>query len=306
MRVARCTLKVSTPYRFLPPHFAESLNGLGVFVRRPVHGSLEGLHRSPSFGASVEFAEYREYSPGDPIHLIDWSVYARTDKYVIRRFHEETNLRAYVLLDTSESMAFRDEGGMSKMDYACFLAAGLMYILLRQGDIVGLLTFDHKIRDVFEPLGTFTGLRPMLLHLEKIRAAQRSDIETVIHETAAMIRSRSLVIVISDLFQDAARIVRGWRHLFHDGHNLMVLHVMDHGERRLSFGGIVELRELETSAKLVVEADEIREAYRAAVERHVNDLRLGCTECLGDYRLVDTRNAVEEELNRLQTSVHVQ
>jgi uncharacterized protein (DUF58 family) len=294
------------PYRFLPPRFAESLNGLGVFVRRPVHGSIEGLHRSPNFGASVEFAEYREYSPGDPIQLIDWSVYARTDRHVIRRFHEETNLRAYILLDTSESMAFRDEGARSKMDCACFLAAGLMYILLRQGDMAGLVTFDRQRRDVFEPVGTFTGLRPMLLHLEGIRPAGRGDIAAAMHEAAGLIRSKSLVIVISDLLQDPAAIVRGWRHLHHDGHNLIVLHVLDHGERRLAFGGVVELRELETGAHMVVEADELRDAYGAAVDRHVNDLRLGCTACMGDYRLVDTRRPVEEELNRLQTAAHVQ
>jgi uncharacterized protein (DUF58 family) len=299
-------VNVPTTYKYLPPPFAESLNGLGVFVRRPVHGSIEGLHRSPNFGASVEFAEYREYTPGDPIHLIDWAVYARTDRHVIRQFHEETNLRAYVLLDTSESMVFREEGPKSKMDYACFLAAGLLYILLRQGDMAGLITFDHRTRDVFEPISTFTGVRPMLLHLEQIRPARRSDIEAVLHEVAATIKSKSLVILISDLLQDPEKILRGWRHLFHDGHNLIVLHVLDPGEQRLSFGGVVELRELETGARMVVEADEIRDAYRAAVERYVNVLRLGCTECMGDYRLVDTRHPVEEELNRLQTAAHVQ
>jgi len=293
----------ATGYRYLPAELAESLRGLGISVRRPVHGPIEGLHRSVNFGSSVEFAEYRQYTPGDPISLIDWSVYARTDRYMIRRSHEETNLTAYVLLDTSESLAFRDEGTMPKMEYACFATAGLMYILAHQGDAVGLMTFDTAIRDVFEPVTTFSGLRAMLLHLETIRPQGRSDIEAVLHATSAMIRSRSLVILISDLLQDPSHILRGIRHLFHDGHNIMVLHVLDRGERRLSFDGVAQMRELETGARMVVEAGEIRDAYRDAVDRYLHRLRLGCTECLADYRLLDTRNAIVEELHRLQAKI---
>src|SRR2546426_226085 len=121
-------------YKFLPVALADRLATMGVTVRRPVVGAQQGLHRSPNFGASVEFAEYREYRPGDPPNLIDWAVFARSDRYMIRRFQEETNLRAFILLDTSESMLFRDDAPLTKMDYACYLAAGLMYLLVRQSD----------------------------------------------------------------------------------------------------------------------------------------------------------------------------
>ena len=293
-------MKAPSAYRFLPPELAESLRRLSLTVRRPVHGPSQGLHRSPHYGASVEFAEYREYTPGDPINLIDWSVYARSDRYVVRRFIEETNLRAYVLLDTSESLAFRDEGPMTKMEYACYLAAGLMYVLVNQSDTVGLMTFDHKIRDTFEPTGTFEGLRPMLQHLEGIKPTGRSDIEACVHQAAGLMRSKSLVIVVSDLLQDAERIGRAIRHLYHDGHNLIVLHVVDRGEQQLSFAGVAELRELEIGARMVVEIDEIRDAYRAAAERHVETLRLECAECMADYYLVETRTDMEEALNKLR------
>jgi uncharacterized protein (DUF58 family) len=292
-------------FRFLPPAFAESLRRVGITVRRPVYGPREGMHRSPNFGSSVEFAEYREYSPGDPTNLIDWSVYARTDRYVVRRFLEETNLRAYILLDTSESLDFRDEGRLTKMEYACFLAAGLMFILVNQADTVALITFDHELRRVFEPVGTFEGLRPMLTHLEEIRPRGLSDIEACLHTAAESVRSKSLVIVISDLLQDGERVMRGVRHLHHDGHNIMVLHVLDHGERRLNFGGVAELRELESGRRMVIEVDEIRAAYEAAVRRHVDDLRIGCTECLADYRLVDTRESVEESLSHLRVQTEM-
>jgi len=275
-------------YRYLPSTFAESLRGLNLAMRRPVHGPHEGRHRSPHYGSSVEFAEYREYTPGDPTTLIDWSVYARSDRYVIRRYHEETNVRAFVLLDTSQSLDFRDEGSMTKMACACYLAAGLMYVLVNQGDLVSLMTFDSRVHGRFDPVGTHAGLRPLLQSLEDIRPAGRSDIEAALHQAASMIDTKSFVVLISDLLHDADRITRGIRHLFHDGHNVLVLHVLDKGERRLSFGGVAELRELETGNRLVVEIDEIRAAYEAAADRHVETLRRGCNECLANYHLIDT------------------
>lgn len=286
-------------YKYLPPEMAEVLRRSGLSVRRPVQGPQEGLHRSPHYGSSVEFAEYREYTPGDPTVLIDWSIYARSDRYVIRRYHEETNLRAYVMLDVSSSLDFRDEGPMPKLAYASFLAAGMMYVLRNQGDHVSLVTFSNRILSWSDPVGTSEGLRPLLLSLEDLQPSGTSDIEAAIHEAAETIRSKSLVVLISDLLQHSAKLVRGIRRLHHDGHNVIVMHVMDKGERRLSFGGVAELRDLETSERMVVEVGEIREAYEAAMDRHVTELRRGCAECLADYCLVDTTIPVEEAISRL-------
>lgn len=294
-------MKGSSPYKFLPSELAESVRHLVVSVRRPVQGPKEGQHRSPHYGASVEFAEYREYTPGDAVNLIDWAVYARSDRTVVRRFHEETNLRAYVMLDTSGSMGFRDEGAMSKIEYACFLAAGLMFALVSQGDVAGLMTFDRDVRMLNEPVGTLHGLRRLLLALEDVEPRGEGDIEAALHAAAGQLPARSLVVLVSDLLQDPATVIRGMRHLFHDGHNLMILHVLDRGERRLSFGGVAELRELESGSRLVVEADEIRHAYGRAVDGYLNELRMACTECLAEYHLVDTRRAVAESLNQLQS-----
>ncbi|MFZ4394311.1 MAG: DUF58 domain-containing protein [Kiritimatiellia bacterium] len=286
-------------YKYLPARLAETLKGAGLPVRRPVHGAQIGRHRSPHHGSSVEFAEYRSYSPGDPTSLIDWPVYARTDRYMIRQFYEETNMRGYVLLDISGSLGFRGDGPMSKMDCASYLAAGMLYTLVSQRDFAGMITFDAKMRDIFKPAGSAEGLRPLLLHLEGIAPEGEGDIEAAIHQATAVMKKKSLVVLISDLLQDADRILRGIRHLYHDGHNIVVLHVMDRAERKLSLGDVAELRDLETKSKLVIEVDEIRDAYERAVRHHLEKIRVGCNECLAVYRLVDTADQIETVLGGL-------
>jgi uncharacterized protein (DUF58 family) len=289
----------TSSFKYLPASLAEAVHRLGIRVRRPVRGRGEGLHRSPEFGASVEFAEYRDYTPGDPPGRIDWNVYARSDRFRVRRFQEETSLRAAILLDTSESLAFRDAGAMTKWEYACHLAAGVMYALVRQGDTAALSLFAGAIERSFESAGTLVGLRTMLTALETLRPAGKTDIGQAMQEAAARTPPRSLVIVISDFLQSPEQIVKGMQRLHHDGHNLILLHVLDGGERRPAFGGMAELRELETGRRLVVDMDEIRAGYESAFERHMESLRRACADCVGDYHLVDTREPVESSLQRL-------
>ncbi len=289
-------MKTAPAYKFLPPELAERLRNLGLSVRRPVEGGKQGAHRSPHHGASVEFSDYREYTPGDPPNLIDWAVYARSDRHVIRRYIEETNLRAFIVLDTSESMAFHERGVYPKMDYAAYLAAGLMYILVRQSDSAGLVFFNETIHKQMPPVGTLEGLRPMLLALEEIKPAGRSGIEPALHTLAEQVRQRSLFLLLSDCLRDPAEILRGVRHLYHNGHEVTILHLMDPAELRLTFTGLVELKELETGEKLLLQTEEFREAYAAEVQRHIETLRKGCVDCFADYHLVDTAQPVEASL----------
>lgn len=288
---------MSAAYKFLPPELADRLRGLGVTMRRPVEGALQGLHRSPHYGSSVEFADYREYAPGDPPNRIDWAVYARSDRYVIRRYQEETNVRAYILLDTSESMAFRDAGKVSKMDYACYLAASLMFMLVGQSDAAGLTLFNDGVQKTLPPVNSLGGLRPMLLALEAVKPAGPSKIEQALHTLAEQIQRRSLIILISDLLQNPADTIRGIRHLQHNKHEVLVLHVLDAAEINLNFSGLHELREMETGARLPVHGDEVREAYAEEVRKFLDELRRGCLGSLADYLLVDTRVPVEEMLH---------
>ncbi len=283
-------------YKYLPPELADRLRRASLVVRRAGPGARQGLHPSPHFGSSVEFAEYREYVPGDPPGRIDWAVFARSDRTLIRRYREETTLRACLLLDTSESLAFRGSGGMSKMDFACHLAAGILFILLRQGDTPRLATFDAGLRQAHEPATSLDGLRHSLLALERLRPAGRSDIDRALHEAAGLLRARSLVVLISDLLQPPAEILRGLRRLRHDRHTLLVLHVMDPAEIRLAAGGWADFRELETGARLAVDADDIRAAYDREVRRYLDELRLGCAACQAAYHFIDTRAPLDESL----------
>jgi len=276
-------------YRFLPPQMAERLRGLEIAVRRPMDGSHQGLHRSPSFGSSVEFAEYREYAHGDPIGRIDWPVYARSDRYVIRQFHEDVSIRGTILLDTSASMGYRQDGPMSKLEYSCYLAAGLMYAMIQQGDTVSLITFDKDIRKHYEPCGTFAGLRPMLLGLEEARPEHEGNIEAALHVAAEFCKGRSLVVIISDFLQEPEGILRGIHHLYHDGKDVTLLHVLDPAELHLPMSGLVEIVSLETQEKLTVDFRQVRDAYLEQMRLYLEQLRRGCQEVRADYILAETR-----------------
>jgi uncharacterized protein (DUF58 family) len=283
-------------YKFLPAHLADRLDGISVGVRSPLPGGSQGQHRSRHHGSSVEFADYRAYAPGDPIHRIDWALYARSDRYLVRRFEDETRLRVHLLLDTSESMSFRTAGPCSKLEHACYLAAGLMYVLVKQRDAVGLHCFAEKLDHGFASAGSYEGLRPMLRGLERLSAKGGGKVDRVLHEFADTDRPRGLVVVLSDFLQDADLILAGVRHLVHAGHQVTLLHVLDRAELTLPFDGVVEINEMETGRRVVVEIDEFRSAYVREVQRHVEGLRRGCANAPAGYHLADTSVPVDQAI----------
>src|SRR5471030_941388 len=282
--------------KYLPPRVADQIRGLGISSRRPMQGGIQGLHRSPDFGASVEFAEYRDYIEGDAPNLIDWSVFAKTDRYMIRRFQDETSLRACVLVDASASLHFRQTGPVTKFEYACSLAAGLMYLLVGQGDSAALSFFTDKMTQRFAPVAGTETLSPILLEMEKVEPKGAGDIEKSLHEAAEMLKQRSLVIVISDLLQPTAKLARGIQHLQHNRHDVTLFHVLDAAEIALPMHGLVELRDLETSEKLLIEADEIRPRYAQAVQGYLNEVSCLATACGAHYFTIDTRTPMLEAL----------
>ena len=285
-------------YKYLPPRMADNLRNLGISVRKQMDGGMQGLHRSPAFGSSVEFAEYRSYVQGDPIQRIDWTVYARTDRYMIRRFHDEVNIRAHILLDTSESMSYREKGKISKMEYGCYLAACMMYMMINQGDSVRLMTFGDDLRDMFEPASSFVSLRPMLLALEDIKPHGAGNIEQSLHKAAELITGHALVVVISDLLQNPSEILKGIGHLGYAGKDVTIFHVMDPGELHLPDEGLIEVEFLETHDKMNVDISEFRELYLQRIREYLDEVRIGCTKEGADYILVDTASDIHDALRR--------
>ena len=286
----------STGYRYLPPRMAERLRGVEIGVRRPMDGSHQGLHRSPAFGSSVEFAEYREYVPGDPVARIDWPVYARSDRYVIRRFHEDVSIRCYIMLDISASMKYQQDGALQKSEYACYLAAGMMYVMVQQGDMVSLITFNDQIRQYYEPSGTFVGLKPMLQGLEKIESKNKGNIEASLHSAAELIKGRALVVVISDLLEEPESILQGINHLYYDGKEITLFHILDPAEMNMSITGLADVTSLETKDKITVDLKAIRDAYLEQLRLYLDELRSGLQKTRSEYILTETRTEVYDAI----------
>ncbi|MEO0509904.1 MAG: DUF58 domain-containing protein [Verrucomicrobiota bacterium] len=275
-------------YRFLPTTLVNSLSTLTIPVRRPLRGGRQSMHHSKTFGASVEFAEYRGYMPGDPIERIDWNVYARSDHYVIRQSYEEVSARSYVALDISESMNWKLNGKMTKLEYGCYLAAIIMYLMVRQGDSTTLVLFDKDVQSSHKQKSTPAGLKPMLEDLEKIETTNQGDIEASLHTLTEMISGRALVFVISDLMQEPEKVLRGLNHLAHEGKETTVFHVLDSAEVNLPMEGLYEIRDVESDERLTVDVDQIRQDYHTEVQQYLDDIRKGCVGLNMDYLLSNT------------------
>jgi uncharacterized protein (DUF58 family) len=280
--------------RFLDPKTLTKISRLDIVARLVVEGFVTGLHRSPYHGFSVEFAEYREYVPGDDIKHIDWKVYARSDRLYIKQYEEETNLTATILIDGSESMRYgSDPEGPTKLEYGCFIAASLAYLVLRQRDSVGLGIFDDSVRR-FIPPGSSPSHRNLVLDaLSNIEPRERTGLGPVLHTMAERCKRKGLVIIISDLFDDPAEILAGLRHFRHRRHEVIVFHVMDHAERTFPFESMTKFRGLEALGEVLCDPSAVRQAYLNEVESFIGELRHGCRADRIDYVPVDTQTPLD-------------
>ena len=277
--------------KYLDPAAVSRLAGMELVAHLVVEGFISGMHKSPYQGFSVEFVEHRQYMPGDEIRYIDWKVYGKRDRYYIKKFEEETNLKSYILLDTSGSMAFKDNGSsekITKLEYGCYLAASLSYLMLKQRDSVGLVVFDDQLRSYIPPRLGPTHLHALMSQLEDASPGGDTDISTTFHELAQRIVRRGLIIIISDLMDDPEKVLRSFKHFRHKKHEVIVFHVLDPAELTFPFSGPVLFRDLETQEQLSVEAELLRDEYLRQMNEFVSTYKNGCNANSIDYVQMDT------------------
>ena len=284
-----------TSRRFLPPEAIARISRLEILARNVVEGFLSGLHRSPYFGQSVEFAQHREYAPGDDIRRIDWKVWSKTDRYYITQYEEETNLRTTVLVDLSESMLF-GSGKLTKYEYACQIAASLAYLLLRQQDAVGITTFDSEIRSRVPSSSKQNHLHAILSTLDQNQPARKTDLQRLLAQVADEQTRRGLIVIISDLFVDRAGLFKGLKLLRTRGHDVMVMHVMDDEELDFQYSGTTKFEGMEDSGDLVCDPRALREGYIEAVTAFVDDLHRNCARQMIDFQTIRTSQHLDAAL----------
>lgn len=281
----------------LSPEQIGRLGRLDLVARLVVEGFLTGLHRSPYHGFSAEFAEYRQYNPGEPITNLDWRAYARTDRHYLQVHAEETNLRATILVDCSASMAFTDEGRPRKLDYARWLAAALAYLLLRQNDAVGLVTFDEAPLLHVPPRSVRRQLFQLLKILEELPEGRGTRLGPVLHRVAERAHRRGLVLLLSDLMDDPDEVLSGLKHFRHRGHEVIVFQILDPREIDLGFRQEAEFVALEDPDRRVrTEPAHVRAAYRERFEAWRDSLRRECRRQLIDLVEITTDAPMERAL----------
>ena len=285
---------MSTSY--FDPLILARLSNLYLRARWVVEGIMSGIHRSRSKGFSVEFEEHREYSPGDEIRRIDWKALGKFDRYFIKEYEDETNLRAYLILDTSASMNYASNG-ITKFEYGCILTASLAYLILKQQDAAGLVTFSDEIESFIPPRARRGYLMEILHALEKRAPSGKTNLGKILLEVAGKMKRRGLVILVSDLLDEPEEILKALRLFRFKGNDVIVFHLLDAAELDLPFDGNVLFEDMEAAdLKVTADPQAIRKIYRKVVEEFVDHLRKECRENSMDYQLLSTSTPLDHAL----------
>ncbi|MFA6232827.1 MAG: DUF58 domain-containing protein [Bacteroidota bacterium] len=287
---------------YLQPDVVSRLSTMEMRARLVVEGFITGLHKSPYHGFSVEFAEHRQYMPGDEIRRIDWKVLGRTDRYYIKQFEEETNLKSYLVLDTSRSMDFKSGGSITKLQYASYLAAALAYLMMRQQDAVGLLTYDETLQKFMPPHSTKVYMQTILQELEHLEAANSTGTSRALNMAAERLHRRGLVMIFSDLFDNPDDVISALKHFRYNKHEVILFHILDPRERSFDFGRDAIFRDMENNEEMMTQPHQIQRAYQEAMRDFIARYKKECREQRIDYVLLDTSTpfdvALFEYLNK--------
>ncbi|MBN1949456.1 MAG: DUF58 domain-containing protein [Candidatus Cloacimonetes bacterium] len=280
---------------YLSEEFTAKIDNFNLRARLIVEGFIIGLHKSPYHGFSVEFSDHRQYNPGDAISNIDWKVYAKTNRYYIKRYEEETNLKSYILIDHSKSMGYTS-GDMTKLDYAKAFASALTYLMISQQDAVGLLTYTDKITSYLPPRSMRSYLNELFRELYRLEAREQTQTAFVLHSLADRIKKRGLIIIISDLIDEPESILQGLQHFRHQKHEVIIFHIQDHQEIKFDFKYETEFADAETGEKITVSPWQIKQDYQKSYNSNIAYLRSRCHESLIEYNPITTNTSYEENL----------
>ena len=272
------------------------LNSISLIAKMVVEGYIIGQHRSPYHGFSVEFAEHRSYEPGDEIRHIDWKLYGKTNRLYVKRYEEETNLRAYLILDTSKSMAYTS-GSVSKLQYGSYLLAALSYLMISQQDAAGVVRFDESIRSFIPPKSTPSHLNSLLNVLDVESPGADTKIEPVLHEMAERINKRGLVIIISDLFDDPNNIMNGLKHFRHSKQEVILFHILDRNELEFDFNARTKFVDMESGEEITTDPWHVKSDYKNLIKGLQNYYKRECRLNLIDYVPLFTDDSLDKGLN---------
>jgi uncharacterized protein (DUF58 family) len=287
---------MTAPEKYLRPEVIRQVARLDLRAKFIVEGFLQGLHASPFQGFSVEFSEHRKYVPGDDLKDLDWNVFAKTDKYYLKKFQAETNVTGYLVMDLSASMAYTYRQELTKFEYGICLAAALGYLMIHQQDPVGLITFDTQIRAALPPRSKRSHLGNILALLANLKPTGKTDVAPCLHQLAAMVHGKSLIMLFSDLLVDPEPVMQALHHLRHRGHEIILFHILDEAEVHFPFEGMIEFADVEEPRKLTLDARNMRADYLKSLREFQETYRRECAAARIDYVAMDTSVSFDKAL----------
>lgn len=282
--------------KYLDPKNVAALKNLELRAKLVVEGFITGLHKSPYHGFSVEFSEHRAYRPGDEIRHIDWQVYGRSNKYYVKQFEEETNLRCTLVIDSSASMNFSSGDNISKFDYAIYLASSLAYLMNQQRDAVGMAVFNEEVVDFMPPRSKKSYMSQIVRKLSEIEPSKRTGMSAALDKLAERVKRRGLVIIFSDLFDDTESVSNALKHFRHKNHEVIVFHILDPRELDFNFKSGSTFVDLETDEKILTQPQQLKKAYAEKIDEYINSLKEICYKQNVDYHLTKTNEPFDKAL----------
>ncbi len=282
--------------KYLKPSVISKINSMELRARLVVEGFMVGLHKSPYHGFSVEFTEHRPYLQGDNLKDVDWKAYGKTERFFIKQYEEETNLRSYILLDTSRSMSYASAGNITKLDYASTLVAALSYLMIKQQDAVGLALYSDKINSYIPPKATKTYLLQILKQIASLKASSTTNTASSLNLIAEKIKRRGLVIIVSDLFDDINSILKSLKNFSYLKNEVIVFQILDPLERSFSFGADAVFKDLETEEEITTQPYQIQKAYRESMGEFLRRIKSECLNSNIEYNLVETSMPFDKAL----------